>query len=94
VVGVKLQPFEVGGPWTSQAVSRQDLRRPFRRSSCTPIPLPAVSLLTDLDGFHTEHRCCGDLDAGVEGEVVWIDCECGARIARRADDGEALGANG
>jgi hypothetical protein len=23
--------------------------------------------LTDLDAFSTEHRCCGDLDGGVEG---------------------------
>jgi hypothetical protein len=23
----------------------------------------AVSLLTDLDGFYTEHRGCGELDA-------------------------------
>jgi hypothetical protein len=44
-----------------------------------------VSLLTDLDAFLTEHGRCGDLDAGVEGPVVWIACECGARMARRAD---------
>jgi hypothetical protein len=44
--------------------------------------LPAVSLLTDLDAFFTEHRRCGELDAGVDGPVVWIACECGARIAR------------
>jgi ABC transporter substrate binding protein len=34
--------------------------------------LPPVSLLTDLDAFFTEHGRCGDLDAGVEGRVVWI----------------------
>jgi hypothetical protein len=45
----------------------------------------AVSLLTDLDGFYTEHRGCGDLDAGVDGPIVWIACDCGARMARRAD---------
>jgi hypothetical protein len=32
--------------------------------------LPAVSLLTDLDAFYTEHGRCGDLDAGVDGPVV------------------------
>jgi hypothetical protein len=31
-----------------------------------------------------QHRC-GDLNAGVEGPVVWIACECGARMARLAD---------
>jgi len=29
-----------------------------------------VSLLTDLDAFITDHRHCGDLDAGVDGPVV------------------------
>jgi hypothetical protein len=53
-----------------------------------------VSLLTELDAFYTEHRRCGELDAGVEGPIVWFDCECGARIARRADDGDALDLNG
>jgi hypothetical protein len=41
-----------------------------------------VSLLTDLDAFFTDHRQCGELDAGVEGSMVWIACECGARMAR------------
>jgi hypothetical protein len=29
--------------------------------------LPAVSLLTDLDAFSTEHRGCGDLHGRVDG---------------------------
>jgi hypothetical protein len=53
-----------------------------------------VSLLTELDAFYTDHRRCGDLDAGVDGPTVWFDCECGARIARRADDGDVLDLNG
>ena len=53
-----------------------------------------MSLLTDLDGFYTEHRRCGELEAGVEGPSVWFDCECGARIARPADDGDVLDLNG
>ena len=56
--------------------------------------LPAVSVLTELDAFFTDHRQCGELDAGIDSVVIWFDCECGARIARRADDGEALDANG
>ncbi len=52
--------------------------------------LPAVSVLTELDAFFTEHGRCGALDAGVEGPTVWFDCECGARIARRAGDGNAF----
>jgi hypothetical protein len=53
-----------------------------------------VSLLTELDAFYTEHRRCGELEAGADGPVVWIGCECGARIARRANDGHALDVNG
>jgi hypothetical protein len=53
-----------------------------------------MSLLTELDVFFTDHRQCGDLDAGVDSVVIWFDCERGARSARRADDGEALDANG
>jgi hypothetical protein len=52
--------------------------------------LPAVSLLTDLDAFFTDHHDCGDLDAGVEGPVVGMVCECGARMARRVDEDDAL----
>jgi len=36
-----------------------------------------MSLLTDLDAFFTEHGRCGELDAGVEGPIVWIACDCG-----------------
>jgi hypothetical protein len=47
-----------------------------------------VSLLTELDAFFTDHHHCGDLDVGVDGPVVWIVCDCGARMARRADEDE------
>ena len=47
-----------------------------------------------LQHFFTEHGRCGDLDGGVDGPGVWLDCECGARIARRADDGDVLDLNG
>ena len=33
-----------------------------------------VSLLTELDAFYVDHRRCGDLDAGVDGVVIWFDC--------------------
>jgi hypothetical protein len=47
-----------------------------------------VSLLTDLDGLYTEHGRCGDLDAGVEGPIVWILRLPGshARSVGNADD--------
>jgi hypothetical protein len=34
-----------------------------------------MSLLTELDAFFTDHRQCGELDAGVEGPIVWMACD-------------------
>jgi hypothetical protein len=31
---------------------------------------------------------CGDLDAGVDGDIVLIACECGASMARRVDEAD------
>lgn len=54
-----------------------------------------MSLLTELDAFHLDHRQCGELDAGVEAEVVWIASDCGARVARRAEgEDDALDGDG
>jgi hypothetical protein len=53
-----------------------------------------VSVLTELDAFYLDHRRCGELDAGVDGPVVWIACECGASMARRADVDDALASDG
>jgi hypothetical protein len=52
--------------------------------------LPAMSLLSELDAFFTDHMRCGDLDAGVDGPIVWIVCDRGARMARRVDDDRRL----
>ena len=51
-----------------------------------------MSLLTELDAF-LNHRC-GELDGGVDEATVWLACECGAGIARRADEGDALDVTG
>jgi hypothetical protein len=42
-----------------------------------------------LETFYLDHSLCGELDAGVDGATVWFECDCGARIARRADEGDA-----
>jgi hypothetical protein len=52
-----------------------------------------VSLLAELDAFYVDHQLCGELDAGVGRAVAWIACECGARMARRVDEGYALASN-
>jgi hypothetical protein len=46
-----------------------------------------VSLLADLDGFYTEHRRCGELEADIDESdrpswYVWMTCSCGARLNR------------
>jgi hypothetical protein len=41
-----------------------------------------VILLADLDAFLQEHRRCGDLDAAVEGDRVWMTSSCGAVLVR------------
>jgi hypothetical protein len=53
--------------------------------------LSAVSLVSELDAFFTEHRRCGELDVGVDGTVVRIGCECGASVLRRTDEGDRPG---
>src|SRR4029450_3761967 len=79
-------------PPCSYATTRRSCA-PSRRRSCWAT-LAAVSLLTELDAFYTDHRLCGELGASIEGPTVWFDCECGARIARRADDGDVLDLDG
>jgi hypothetical protein len=49
---------------------------------------PAVSLLAELDAFFTDHHDCGGLDAGVDGQIVWLACYRGARMARRVDEAD------
>lgn len=44
-------------------------------------------LVAALDAFLQEHRRCGELDGGVEGEVVWMACECGAEIIHSMEPG-------
>jgi hypothetical protein len=39
-------------------------------------------LFADLYAFFQEHRRCGDLDGGIEGDRVWMTCTCGAMIVR------------
>lgn len=43
-----------------------------------------MTLLCELYAFFHEHRRCGELDRGVEGEWVSATCTCGATIPRQA----------
>jgi hypothetical protein len=47
----------------------------------------ANELADELDAVDTEHCRWGDRNGGVDGEIVWMACDCGATIARRVDDG-------
>jgi len=40
------------------------------------------TLIDDLEAFLQEHRRCGWLDGGVEGERVCMKCGCGAELNR------------
>lgn len=48
------------------------------------------ALLAALDAFLQEDRGCGDLDGGLDGEQVWMTCDCGADIVRRVDEPSGL----
>ena len=48
--------------------------------------MSAVTLLTELDAFYLDPCRCGELQAGLDGPVVWIACACRASMARRAED--------
>jgi hypothetical protein len=52
---------------------------------CYPL-VPMLDLLAALDAFLQEHRRCGDLDGGVEGERVWMTCDCGAAIVQPVEN--------
>ena len=44
-----------------------------------------MAILDDLDAFIQEHRRCGELRNGASAaraEIVWIECSCGAYIAK------------
>jgi hypothetical protein len=36
-----------------------------------------------LEAFIREHEYCGELDTGLEGDLVWMTCTCGAGITKR-----------
>ena len=48
-------------------------------------------MLTELDAFYVDHRRCGDLDAGVDGPMFWMPCDCGARMARQVEEDDDAG---
>jgi len=56
--------------------------------------LACLSLLTDQDAVFTGHHTCGDLEAGLDWPMVWIACDCGATMARRADETPQLAFDG
>ena len=56
--------------------------RTLARTRVRPYVVWAMpELLAALDAFVQEHRRCGELDGGVDGEHVWMACECGGGIA-------------
>jgi len=46
-----------------------------RRASVASLPVA-------FDAFYLEHRRCGEVAGGVEGDRVWMSCSC-RKIARQ-----------
>ena len=44
-----------------------------------------VTFFDVLWAFYQEHEYCGELDAAVEVDRVWMACTCGAVINRNPD---------
>jgi hypothetical protein len=45
----------------------------------------SINLGAALEAFILEHEYCGELDAAVEGDRIWMTCTCGAVINRNVD---------
>jgi hypothetical protein len=48
-------------------------------------PELVTTLGAALEAFIREHEYCGELDADVGDDHVWMTCACGARMSRRLD---------
>jgi len=57
--------------------------RPLGLVSRAILPLMSA-LLSALDAFLQEHRRCGELDGGLDGDTVWLVCSCGAQSVHSA----------
>jgi hypothetical protein len=60
---------------------------PRRRAAAARVAITTKAArlrATCSDAFYTEHRQCGELEADIEEAMVWIACDCGARIVRRS----------
>ena len=45
-------------------------------------------LIATLDAFRQEPRRCGELDVGVNGRRLWMNCDGGAELARTLLDSQ------
>jgi hypothetical protein len=57
------------------------------RPALTPEEVPFLRFAPAAQELFDDTRC-GELDAGVDGSVVGIACDCGARMARRVDEND------
>ena len=58
------------------------LRKPGSAGSSEGWGVTTANFSDALEAFILEHEYCGDLDAGVEDDRVWMTCTCGAVIVR------------
>jgi hypothetical protein len=69
----------------ARATRPSQARFPLRHSTGTKGLTITTALGDALEAFILEHEYCGELDAGVEEDRVWMTCTCGAVINRPAD---------
>lgn len=51
-----------------------------RRRAIPGVAMPTI--YDALDAFLQEHGRCGELDNGIEDELGWMTCSCGAALAQ------------
>jgi hypothetical protein len=62
-------------PWRPSIMCRETRKR----------NAPIASISAALEAFILEHEYCGELDADVETDRVWMTCTCGAAINRQLE---------
>jgi hypothetical protein len=66
----------------ARATGPSQARFPLKHTRGTKTLTMTTSLGDALEAFILEHEYCGELDATVEDDRVWMTCTCGARLVR------------
>jgi len=81
----------LGGQASRGKAGAPDILRILTRAGTLGIDLPqdrpvmANAIGSALEAFILEHEYCGELDAAVEADRVWMTCTCGAAMVRAVE---------